>query len=165
MKLLRRLDEFLTGLSVSKFIIIITIDMIVSSIVLGAVCSVFSEVISTGTDTNLMKSSLVTQFIGAIIFAPLLETFLFQQCLIKILRKINILKDSKFKIVIISALIFGLQHSYDLGYVINSTVAGMFLSYAYITYEKKKISPFCVVCIIHSLRNFISFILVCIISA
>lgn len=161
MKLLHRLDEFLTSLSVIKFIIIITSGMILGSFIFGVVSFVISNVFC-GTETisvepHLTQESFVTQFIYAVILAPLLETFLFQMCVIKILRKINKLNNSI--VVIISALIFGLQHFYSLEYILNTTIAGIFLAYAFITYEKKKLLPFCVVCIIHSLRNFISLII------
>ena len=163
MKLLNKVNNFFVSLSTFKFIVTITVSMFLCSFILGVILDILGIRFS-GTSSYTSQAPLVSQFILAVIISPILETFLFQKCLIKILRKIDILRRNNLMVVIISALIFGSQHFYDLGYIINTTIIGIFLSYSFVTYENKKISPFYVVCIIHSLKNFISFIIVCVLK-
>lgn len=89
-----------------------------------------------------------------------METLIFQYAIIKILRKINILKNCDLIIILISSVIFGLAHSYSLSYIIYATIIGVFLAYSFVIYEKKEVSSFWTVCAIHSLRNFTAFSLI-----
>lgn len=159
MKLFDKINRFLTNLTTIKFIIVITSSMFLSSTILGIVIDLFG-ITSPDTDSFISKSALTSQFILAVVIAPILETFLFQNCIIKFLRKIELIRQNDLIIILLSAFLFGLLHYYDLGYIINTTVLGIFLSYTFVTFEKKNISPFFVTCIIHSFKNFISFIIV-----
>ncbi|GAA0695334.1 CPBP family glutamic-type intramembrane protease [Clostridium cadaveris] len=156
MKFLDKVDTFLRNLSTFKFIVTITLSMFLCSYILDLLINIFNIKIAE-TNLSISQAPLIIEFLAVSIIAPLLETFLFQYGAIKILRKINILKNNNLIIILISALIFGLQHCYSLSYIIHTTILGIFLSYAFVVYETKKVSPFWVVCIIHSLRNFISF--------
>jgi hypothetical protein len=101
----------------------------------------------------LDHSSIPEQFIFAVIFAPLFETFLNQWLVIRGLRKIRPLALGNSTLVILSALFFGLMHTYDLHYVMNTFFVGLVLAYAFIVYERKNSSPFRVVCTIHACIN------------
>ncbi|MGU9538443.1 CPBP family glutamic-type intramembrane protease [Clostridium tepidum] len=156
MKLLNKVDEFLKNLSVFKFIIIITLGMLLSSTILGLLVDIFNVKISNVQPT-FTQEHFVIEFLVAVIIAPLLETFIFQYGIIKISKKINFLKNNNLIIILISSLLFGLQHFYSLSYIVNTTFLGIFLAYAFVVYERKKVSPYWVVCTIHGLKNFISF--------
>lgn len=159
MKLLTKMDNFLKNLSTFKFIITITLSMLLCSSILGLLINILNIKIAE-TNLAISKAPLIITFLATVIIAPLLETFIFQYGIIKILRKINILKNNNLTIILISSLIFGLQHFYSLSYIIHTTILGIFLAYAFVVYERKKTSPFWVVCAIHSLKNFISFSLI-----
>lgn len=158
MKLLNKTDNFLKGLSTFKFVIAITLSTFLCSIMLSLLVDLFNiEIVET--TLNTAQDPLISQFLIVVIIGPLIETFIFQYENIKILRRINVLKNNDLTVILISALIFGLMHFYSLSYIIHATLLGILLSYSFVVYESKKVSPFWVVCIIHSLRNLISFIL------
>lgn len=100
---------------------------------------------------NFMKNLSPISFI-----APFIETLIFQSLVIELLEKIKILNEKKYIIVIISAILFGISHSYSYIYIFYAGILGLFLGYAYIVYQKKHFSPFLMVIIIHSLRNTIA---------
>lgn len=159
MKFLDKTNEFLKNLSTLKFIITITLCMFLCSAALGFFVDIFNIKISK-TTLSMSKASLIAEFILLLLITPLVETLIFQYAIIKISRKINILKNNNLIIILISAVIFGLEHSYSLSYIIYATIMGIFLAYSFVIYEKKEVSPFWVVCAIHSLRNFTSFSLI-----
>ena len=152
MKFIKKADEFLKKLSTLKFIITITFCTFLVSIALGSLSAILNTTISD-TDVAVSNSSLIEAFIVSVIIAPLIETLIFQYVIIKYLRKLNILKNRNSIIILISAILFGLAHTYSLQYVIHMFFIGILLAYSFSIYEKKESSPFWTVCAIHSLRN------------
>jgi hypothetical protein len=136
-----------------------TLCTILSSAMLGLLSFIFNIEISEAT-SETSKSSMFLNFVVAIIIAPLLETLIYQYAVIKLLRKVKILKNNNYIIILICSILFGLSHTYSLSYVINTTIIGIILAYSFITYEKKGIPPFLIVCAIHSLRNLFSFVVI-----
>ncbi|MCB2361671.1 type II CAAX prenyl endopeptidase Rce1 family protein [Clostridium estertheticum] len=163
MKFIKKSDEFLKNLSTLKFIITIAFCTFLVSLAFGCLVSILNAPISD-TDVAISNSSLIEAFIVAVIIAPLIETLIFQYAIIKYLRKLNILKNRNLIIILISAILFGLAHTYNLQYVIHTFFIGILLAYSFVVYEKKESSPFWTVCAIHSLRNLTIFSLLSIIG-
>ena len=158
MKFIKKTDEFLKNLSTLKFIITITFCTFLVSLAFGCLVSILNVPIS---DTDVISnSSFIEQFIVTVIIAPLIETLINQYAIIKILRKLNILENRNLIIILISAILFGLGHTYNLQYVIHTFFIGILLAYSFVIYEKKESSPFWTVCAIHSLRNLTIFIII-----
>jgi len=93
-----------------------------------------------------------------LLVAPFLETFIFQYIILK-LPIIYGLKPSKINLLIlliISSILFSLNHIYSLPYFIYSGVLGLFLSslYIYVEYFRKtKTNGFILVLVVHFFIN------------
>ncbi len=107
---------------------------------------------------DLESMSLISQFIFAVVIVPLLETLLFQLLPISLLRKFT--GFSSGTVIIISSMLFGLQHCYSPMYILHGFLIGLVLAYSYIVYENRENSSYWVVCSIHSLRNCFSLVII-----
>jgi uncharacterized protein len=102
--------------------------------------------------------SITEQLIFGVLIVPLIETLLFQSLIITIICKI--VKRPRFNIIpalTISAMAFGLNHSYNLAYFIYTLTVGFFLALAYYVSIFRKESAILSVFLIHSIFNLISF--------
>jgi membrane protease YdiL (CAAX protease family) len=100
-----------------------------------------------------------TVFIIAVIIAPILETLIFQKGIIILSRKIEYIKNRVWLQIVISALIFGLNHTYSVAYIFVGFLLGLIFAYSYIVSEDKKSNALRNVIIIHSLSNMISILI------
>lgn len=104
------------------------------------------------------NTSLTEIFFLTVIFGPLVETFLFQYLIIEILYRF---KKIKCEIILfVSALTFSLNHDYNITYIFITFISGLIYAsyYLYLKMENKKF-PFLYILGMHSLYNFIVFIL------
>ncbi|MGM0408085.1 MAG: CPBP family intramembrane glutamic endopeptidase [Bacteroidota bacterium] len=102
--------------------------------------------------------SIIEQLIFGVLIVPLIETLLFQSLIITIICKI--VKRSRLNIIpalAISAIAFGLNHSYNLAYFIYTLIIGFFLALAYFVARFRKESATLSVFLIHAIFNLISF--------
>lgn len=93
-------------------------------------------------------------FLLGVLLAPLLETLLLQAAIIETAKK----RMSPFYACLLSALIFGLVHLYNVFYFIYGILAGLILSYIYYIGSLTK-RGFIVTFGSHMLYNFIVFTL------
>jgi len=91
-------------------------------------------------------------FIAITIFGPALETYLIQYLFFKHLSG----RLSHWWIVILSAVVFALFHTYNLGYVLYAFLSGLILSISYLL--RLRSNPFVSTLLIHSLYNLLGFI-------
>lgn len=89
--------------------------------------------------------------------APVIKTLIFQSFLIGYLREK--VPDKDFILVLVSSIIFGLWHHYDVFYVLMAGTAGLVLSFSYLFCLKKRLPAFFVVSLSHALTNFALFLL------
>jgi membrane protease YdiL (CAAX protease family) len=110
--------------------------------------------------SELQSDGPLRFFILAVIIIPILETIFFQAFIIHlsklILRKLNVLIP--LAPIIISAVSFGLVHSYNEAYLILRSVGGVFLAFAYVIGHKRKETGVVLVSMIHSILNLIPFL-------
>lgn len=164
MNILKKVHIYLEGLSNFWFAVVITLFTYLALIPFIPIYFLYEKYIGEmGGISNSCEESIFFLVILASIIAPLLETLIFQYGIIKILNRVNIIKDKKIFIGIISASVFGLAHTYSLLYVFHTFIIGLLLSYSFIVYENKGKSGFWMTAMIHCLRNSIStiFILTC----
>ncbi len=95
-----------------------------------------------------------------IIVAPIIETFINQFGVFKILNKIKIIRDKQGLIIFISAFIFGITHAYNLSYMLFGFSMGIVLAYIYYIFHHNPQKAFWSTAIIHSFRNFTAIILI-----
>lgn len=94
---------------------------------------------------------LGAQFFTVVIFAPLVETLVWQLLLYWLLSKIRYFKKNPIWIILISAIGFGISHNYSTHYIIWATIIGFLFMYAYVLRLKNQ--PFWTVVAIHALAN------------
>lgn len=102
--------------------------------------------------------SLAEIFTITVIIVPLIKTFIFQYLIIEFLFRF---KKIKLNIIILfSALAFGCSHYYNLIYVLVVCVGGFIFASYYLYLKIKGIRfPFLYIFSLHTLWNFIAFIL------
>lgn len=112
----------------------------------------------------IKEDSIVIQILIGIFAAPVYETVIFQVFLFWVLSFIPFIKDRDYLIILIASIIFGLNHSNGITYIVDTAIMGVVFNYAYWVYQKKNekvevtISAFWIVVLIHSLHNAIVFI-------
>ena len=89
----------------------------------------------------------------AIILGPILETFVFQYVIFKILSLIKLERNWNLLFLIISASLFGLSHCYSLVYVLYATITGVVLAFIYYFYRLHTKKAFWTTALIHALVN------------
>jgi membrane protease YdiL (CAAX protease family) len=91
-------------------------------------------------------------FVVVIIFGPLIETYLIQYLFFKYLLG----RISQWLIVVLSAFVFALFHTYNIGYVFYAFFSGLILSTSYAL--RRRSNPFVCTLVIHSIYNLLGFI-------
>lgn len=150
----------LRNLKKNYFIIICVLTVILISHFISRL--ILSSSLDKGTLTSPLfeNESLIYIFTVVVILAPLLETFIFQFCIIEILLRLNRKKINKFIIIITSSLMFGLSHSFNVQYFIFGVILGILLSSCYLLAKiRKDINPFMLTLLVHASYNgFVFFI-------
>jgi len=87
----------------------------------------------------------------ALVFAPLVETLIFQTGTYRLLRLLKWLRKRKYYIVVISGVLFGATHFFSLVHIIIATTLGFFFMYVYIVRFRK--GGFWLVVLLHAFYN------------
>lgn len=96
----------------------------------------------------------------AIVLAPILETFFIQFLVFKVFQLFNNRRCYDGWYILTSAILFGIMHTYNIPYMINTFFIGIVLAYGIYFYKRQPAKAFWTVTLIHALRNAISTILV-----
>lgn len=120
--------------------------------------------IKLGQEQSKIFSSRITEFFVTVLFAPIIETLIFQTILYYIITeslskyKTNI-KNNSF--IIISGVLFGLSHYFNVFLLGSAIIAGIILGVAFVDFKNKNnifITSVLIV-VVHSLFNFYVFLI------
>jgi|WetSurMetagenome_2_1015567.scaffolds.fasta_scaffold344368_1 uncharacterized protein len=115
----------------------------------------FNEIPNLPEDIKKMEESKFLFFIEAIVLVPLLETFIFQKVVIdfstRILNRFN--KETFYLPIIISSILFSVEHFYDIMYFFNGLYMGIIFAFCYKIITLRKENPLFIVTVIHSFVN------------
>lgn len=114
--------------------------------------------ISLSDKPGIREGNIYFQAIAMVILAPILETIVFQFLPYITLIYFDFLKERKWLVITISALIFGFTHYYSPLYILHTTCLGALFMYVYIMRQQKQDS-LAVVCLVHILKNLTAFTL------
>ncbi len=107
---------------------------------------------------NLKDPTLL--FIEAVVIAPFIETVIFQFLPIELsnyLQRVMLKKIYPIIGVLISAILFGFVHNYNISYQINTFFMGLFLGYLYhIRKDKEIFGSFSFIWLLHSINNLLA---------
>ncbi len=108
-------------------------------------------------------SYLVLKFGFAVLFAPLVETLIFQHWLLQLFRKkLPFASDIKKWIwaILLSSFLFGLGHTQSPIYIIAAFCIGLLLASTYWLYSiRNDLNPILAVFLLHFFNNFLAFFL------
>ena len=112
-----------------------------------------------GVVNPISEKSISYRIVVGCLLGPVLETLLHQALPIYLFTK-KWIKNRKLAIFI-SALFFGLMHSYSLHYILWTFVGGLLLAWAYLIYYEKYgfEKAFWAITIVHALRNAITLVM------
>ncbi len=96
----------------------------------------------------------IVAFLMAVIWAPAIETLLYQAGIIHIIKAfVPKIRYSFIISVFVSSLVFGLSHPYSLNYVFAASITGLILATTYFISLYRKQSAFLLVYLLHALNN------------
>lgn len=153
-KLFLKIHNYLLKISTAKFIIVMFIWSFVILIPPIPILMHYVKSSAALGGPSIASSSLIIKLLVGCIVVPICETFLFQWLPIKVLR--YFIKDKDYIIILISAVLFGIDHYYSIWYSIEAFLVGIVLAYAFVMCERRKDSPIAVVAIIHGLKNLVA---------
>ncbi len=140
-------------LSVSIKIVLILVGPIIIKVLRQIANSINMSFLLKTNETNastISQNQEVSLLTYAIIIGPIIETFIGQVVPVKM---ISLFTKARSKLIIFSALIFGILHLYPLN-ILYAFISGILLSWAYIVAKEKSfLKSFVVTTIIHSLSN------------
>ena len=114
--------------------------------------SIFSKPIKSHGFGSITEAMFVS-----VLFAPIVETYIFQQLFIR-----NILKIFKNQFLLslfLSALFFGLMHWYSIEYIFKTFISGLIFGFLYLLLYNDIYKSFWYVYGIHALHNLIIIII------
>lgn len=92
----------------------------------------------------------------AIIIAPIIETLVFQHLIFQVFRKWIPIKNKYFWAIIVSSVLFGLMHKYNIVYIIFAFLQGITLGYCYYFYKRNLVKAFWSTAVVHAAHNSIA---------
>ncbi|OYW79516.1 MAG: hypothetical protein B7Z27_05395, partial [Sphingobacteriia bacterium 32-37-4] len=101
--------------------------------------------------------SKVEEFFIAVIFAPILETLIFQYFIISYI--LDKRPNAYLFTCFFSAILFGLSHFYSPEYILKTFFSGLLFGTLYLVVQNKNNNAFIIVTIAHAIYNFIGFCL------
>ncbi|MCT4634043.1 MAG: CPBP family intramembrane metalloprotease [Firmicutes bacterium] len=158
MNTVKRIDNYFRNVSTLKFIIWMVLLSYIVVIPIIPLLSLLESSDMNGPE-SIKNAHPIIEFIAAVGIAPLIETLIFQTAIFYFLRKIQFFNDRSCLIILVSALAFGMAHTYSILYILFGFLIGLILAYAYhLSYDRPN-SPFKIIVCVHALRNFIAFLL------
>ena len=152
---LRQIHVGLCTMNRFFFILLGTILLTLTSIIITSIPG--SESLHDVEGIQEIKAlGAIEAFFTVIIFAPILETVLFQ--LIPIRLPLLISKKIKsFYLILVSAILFSLWHCYNATYMIVMFFGGLVLAYFFVVSMKRREYGFLNITAIHMLSNLVPY--------
>lgn len=158
MKQLNQYHEFLKQMPTRWFIPLVTVLTFVVVFPFAPFFYLLDKIEGPmGGPTGIESLSFFMKILSISVITPIVETFVLQWVPIKFLR--YHFNWSSFRIILVSAILFGASHYYSIAHIIRGFIIGIILADAFVLQEEKQGSPFWVVTAIHGLRNTISIVL------
>ncbi len=119
----------------------------------------FLELFTRPEEILELQKNPIVFFIGVIIFAPIIETMVFQLFVLHGSHYLlSLIKHKNWIIpIILSSASFGLSHSYNLSYMFLGALIGLLFAISYIIALTRKEMAIVVVAIIHAFVNLFPF--------
>ncbi|EQB88443.1 membrane protease YdiL (CAAX protease family) [Clostridium punense] len=169
---MRKLHNYLSNISVPKFIFMATIPQLLISIVIIVIANGILPMPSDfNKDSITSTANIYNLLITVGIVGPFIETIIFQSFIISIFFCFSETKRLKIISIICSSLIFGFIHylntknssiSWSIFYGLRSGLFGVILSYTYVLYYSKtntKMKAILYTFLVHALNNSLAIVI------
>lgn len=125
---------------------------------LSAIIGIIAPAESFRNETveKISEDGALMLFLFGVFVGPLVETLIFQALPYLFLRKLFKHKIKLYLYLIISSILFGLTHNYNLIYCLTAIWVGLLLSFFYYVAKLRKENAVLYVFTIHGCNNFIS---------
>jgi len=156
-ELVHKINSKFRNASRLGFVIMLTSSLLTVTIGFNILYSYFSKwdiiwfPFPNDTDT-------VVFFVGAVIIAPLFETWFNQSLPYTLLNKVKYFRERSPLILLASAIFFGINHFYSMFYILFGFFMGLLLMYGYMVRIKTDNKTYLLIAISHSLINLTGFI-------
>lgn len=143
----------------SSFVYALLIFLVISYLIVlppAILVTLFGLKISSNYGPHFSSHGIFYVAAVGCVLAPIIETFIFQFSIIRIAKTTFGL--SSFKAIILSSILFGLSHYYNIYYVFFAFLVGIVLSYAFIVRDFEGGKGFFMVLLLHALRNLVSLV-------
>ena len=149
--------KYLYKVNTISFILIGLIIIILASIII-------SSLLPEGSFRNpvvesFAKDGPLTLFLFACVFAPFVETFLFQHLPFLLANLLFKHKKRLFFYLIAAPLFFGYMHHYNIFYSLTGCLIGSILCFFFYIAKQRKQSALILVTIIHGLNNLLALLI------
>jgi len=132
--------------------------LVLSALIADIIIScIFSYILFPDNTSGPDTQTTAFDFLLVVVCAPILETWFCQSWLIKTTLKYT--NNNQLLAVLVSAIIFGLGHSYSVAYIMKGTIAGMIYAVLYVSMVTKQKDAFFYVAATHGIYNLIGFII------
>ena len=141
----------------------------ISFILIGLIIMIFASFIPSlllpeGSYRNpvvelIAKDGLLTLFLFGYIFAPFVETFLFQYLPFLLANLIFKHKKRPFFYLITASLLFGYMHKYNIFYFLTGCLIGLILCFFFYIAKQRKQNAIILITIIHALNNLLALLI------
>lgn len=135
----------------------------VFNLILSLIFAFLSHKAGYTINANFMPlDSIKEELLVVVLFAPFLETIVYQYFLVDVtlyLTQLIFKKESIILAILIPAICFAMSHMYNYIYVANTLIAGLSLNLFYVLVKLRKQNAFICTVIVHSLYNLCVFAL------
>jgi membrane protease YdiL (CAAX protease family) len=107
---------------------------------------------------NIIKKSKIIQFLTTVILGPFTETILLQWLPVYFYNEYKKSNKTDHIFILIFSLIFGLLHTYGIGYQISTFIIGLMYLTLTMYYADKKQNFYFPIVLIHVFNNLVVFI-------
>lgn len=114
----------------NKFLLKFLIYLLLA-IINGVIFSEISKYFNISIENDFDKMSIFKKYLVVGIISPIIETFIFQAFIFKILNKVKYFENRKYLIILVSSILFALSHSYSSLYIFMTFIAGLIINTFY----------------------------------
>jgi len=138
--------------------------ILIGLIIIILVSIIISSLLPEGSFRNpvvesFAKDGPLTLFLFGCVFAPFVETFLFQYLPFLLANLIFKHKKRLFFYLITASLLFGYMHKYNIFYFLTGCLIGFILCFFFYIAKQRKQNALILITIIHALNNLLALLI------
>jgi uncharacterized protein len=153
----QKIFSYLVNINIFKLILVAIVLSLLNDLIIRLIVS---DLTSPSEINDLKKEGLGFFAFIVLIIGPFIETIIFQTFTIFIVQNILKIFNIKYSVIpiVISGLLFGISHWYNLPYIILMSIRGVIYAWFFIIIQKRPENATLIIFIVHSLNNLVVFL-------